>query len=88
MTGIKEYLRRNSVVAASCGVCSGIDAIIRKLQTTKRPQKWLLTALDNELIRANRIPAELAKHRDEYKKVQRMFLKMRGLRGGGINGGD
>jgi hypothetical protein len=77
MTGIEEYLRRNSTVAKSVGVCSGIAAILRRLNATKRPPKWLIAALDNELIRANELPTELAVHRDEYRKVQQMWLKRR-----------
>ncbi len=65
---LKEYLRRNLVLAKAIGVRAGIDDCLLRLMETERPSKWLLKILNSELEKTQEIINELVKHRDEYSK--------------------
>lgn len=64
-TKTQEYLRRNVLLARSIGVRAGVESILSRLEKTKLPPLWLITALGEALDRMQEIPKELAAHRDE-----------------------
>lgn len=65
MNNTEEYLRRNLLVASSVGVCAGLRKLHARLQTKKHVPKWIAKAVAFEIERAERLPKELAYHRDE-----------------------
>ena len=67
MKPLEEYLRRNLVHASSVGTLATTRAAIKRVKNLKRPQKWLVKFLEAIHRRAEPLPEELAKHRDEIK---------------------
>jgi hypothetical protein len=63
-----EYLRRNLVHAKSVGVCSNLEAALRRLKALKKPIKWLIDNLYGTLGRAGSVSQEMVRHRNEVKK--------------------
>jgi hypothetical protein len=68
MTGTTEYLRRNIVVAQTYGVIADCRCVLAKLQTLKRPQKWLRVRMEDAVYRLESVLPDVIKHRDEVKK--------------------
>lgn len=60
----EEYLRRNLIHASAVGCRAGIDTVIKRLEATKRPPKWLLEQLRGCLERAEKVHPEVAKWRN------------------------
>lgn len=59
-----EYLRRNIMVAKSCGAKAEVAISLRRLQSMRHAPKWLLTSLTEMQMRLDKIPDELAEWRD------------------------
>lgn len=63
-----EYLRRNLLHCAAVGASAGAEASLKRLRGIKRAPKWLLASLAGVMERAERVAAEMAKHRDEIER--------------------
>ena len=62
---IEEYLRRNDLHAASVGLIAELQKSLGRLRAGKSPPRWLMRSLHEARSRAERISAEMARHRDE-----------------------
>lgn len=62
---LNEYLRRNLLHCASCGVVAGLKVARDRLLKSRKPPKWLMKSLAGVLERAARVEVEMARHRDE-----------------------
>jgi len=60
-----EYLRRNLLVAKAIGIRSNAEAAKKRMLKTKKPQKWIIAMLEGIIERAEQLPGDLAKYRDE-----------------------
>ena len=61
----KEYLRRNNIVCKAQGIEAGLGYILNR--APKRTPKWMLTILEQELVKSGDVRAEVVKHRSEVQ---------------------
>lgn len=59
-----EYLRRNLLVAKAIGARANAGVALDRLQTHRRPPKWLVEYLRGIAERCEPLPADLARWRD------------------------
>ena len=71
MADMKEYLRRNNLVAKSIGIQANANAALDRLNNQKRPPKWLINTLQGIIDRSEPLPSDLAKYRDEADPAKR-----------------
>lgn len=67
MRDVDEYLRRNLLHAAALGCEANARYVAGRLRDMSRPPKWLVRYLDSIVERAERVAAEMARHRDEVR---------------------
>jgi len=65
MTVNPEYLRRNLLHCSAVGAWAGADSALKRLQSHKRPPKWLIEQLQGIKERAGKVKFEMVLHRDE-----------------------
>ena len=66
---MEEYLRRNLLVSSAIGARANIHHAQRRLEVLARPQAWLVELLNGISNRLERLPSELAAHRDELMEA-------------------
>lgn len=59
-----EYMRRNLQVCKAVGAHANAKSALKRLQTQKRPPKWLVTYLQGIVERTETLPTDLAAYRD------------------------
>jgi len=60
-----EYLKRNLVVAKAYGVEAGMNRILSRISSHKKPPLWMLIVLEREILKMKSIIESAVAYRDE-----------------------